>query len=149
MELWLIMKFYEHGCLADYLIENTVPQTTVIRILKCIADALEYLHQPFNTYWGFNHGGIAHRDLKPRNILMKDKLGNCAITDFGLSLVKSDFLDGNDSIKIQVGTKRYMAPEILNCSIVSTELHSFCMADIYSYGLLMWEVLRRSEGEGQ
>ncbi|XP_064388637.1 bone morphogenetic protein receptor type-1B-like isoform X2 [Halichondria panicea] len=148
-EFWLIMRYYEHGCLADHLIHNTLPQKKVFRILCSIADALEYLHHPFNSFFGGNHGGVAHRDIKTRNILLKDEFGSCVVADFGLSLGAEDLLPGSAPVKVQVGTKRYMAPEVLNNSVVTTEIQSFCVTDIYSYGLVMWEVLRRSEGEGE
>ncbi len=147
-EFWLIMRYYEHGCLADHLIDNTLPQKKVLCILRSIADALEYLHHPFKSFYGPNHGGVAHRDIKTRNILLKDEIGNCVVADFGLALVAKDFLPESAPVKVQVGTKRYMAPEVLNNSIMTTEIQSFCVTDIYSYGLVMWEVLRRSEGEG-
>ena len=142
------MRYYEHGSLADHLIHNTLPQKKVFRILCSIADALEYLHHPFKSFFGRNHEGIAHRDIKPSNILLKDEFGSCVVADFGLSLGAEDLLPGSAPVKVQVGTKRYMSPEVLNNSVVTTEIQSFCVTDIYCYGLVMWEVLRRSEGEG-
>ena len=47
--------------------------------------------------------------------------------------------------KVQVGTKRYMAPEILENNLDSADFDNFCRADIYSLGLIFWEVLERTE----
>ncbi len=44
------------------------------------------------------------------------------MADFGLLLVAKDFLPGSAPVKVQVGTKRYMAPEVLDNSIVTTEI---------------------------
>ena len=147
-EFWLIMRYYEHGCLANHLIHNTLSQKKVLRILCSIADALEYLHHPFKSFFGRNHEGIAHRDIKTSNILLKDEFGSCVVADFDLSLGAEDLIPGSAPVKVQVGTKQYMAPEVLNNSVLTTEIQSFCVTDIYCYGLVMWEVLRRSEGEG-
>jgi hypothetical protein len=45
-----------------------------------------------------------------------------------------------------VGTRRYMAPEILCESLDAASLDSFKAADIYSLGLVLWEIGRRTAG---
>ncbi len=119
-----------------------------MNILSSIANALEYLHQPINTHYGSNHTGVAHRDLKTRNILIKDQFCNCVLADFGFSLSKDDIISPNEPIRAQVGTRRYMAPEVLSNSVATNNLQAFCSTDIYSYALVMWEVLWRAEQEG-
>ena len=42
------------------------------------------------------------------------------------------------------GTKRYMAPEVLNETINKYNFDSYRQADIYAFGLVMWEVARRT-----
>ncbi len=144
----LVMKFYELGCLADYLDHHTISKHQMLNILQSVADAIEFLHHPFYTHFGKNHNGIAHRDLKTRNILVADNSGTCVVGDFGLSVMGDDFVKDAD-IKIQVGTKRYMAPEVLGMTLSPIEFCSFCLADIYGYGLVMWEVMQRVEIDGQ
>ncbi len=143
------MRYYDHGCLADHLMHHTVSREKALRILSNIANALEYLHHPISTHYGPNHSGVAHRDIKTGNVLMKDQFGNCVLADFGLSLDKNDVISPKNPIKVQVGTKRYMAPEVLNNSVATNDLQAFCSTDIYSYGLIMWEVLWRAEREGE
>ncbi|KAM4029028.1 TGF-beta receptor type-1 isoform 2-T2 [Anomaloglossus baeobatrachus] len=86
---------------------------------------------------------IAHRDLKSKNILVK-KNGTCCIADLGLA-VRHD--SATDTIDIapnhRVGTKRYMAPEVLDDSINMKHFESFKRADIYAMGLVFWEIARR------
>lgn len=52
-----------------------------------------------------------------------------------------------DSVDIapnhRVGTKRYMAPEVLDESINMHHFESFKRADVYALGLVLWEVARR------
>lgn len=47
------------------------------------------------------------------------------------------------SIYIQAGTKRYMSPEILQGSITFHQ-ESLIKADMYSIGLVMWEMFSRT-----
>ena len=41
------------------------------------------------------------------------------------------------------GTKRYMAPEVLDETLHSYHFESFKQADMYSFGLVLWEIARR------
>ena len=43
----------------------------------------------------------------------------------------------------RVGTKRYMAPEVLDESLNNNSFAAFKAADIYSMGLVFWEACRR------
>ncbi|KAJ0068466.1 hypothetical protein NL108_008413 [Boleophthalmus pectinirostris] len=92
--------------------------------------------------------GIAHRDLKSKNILVK-KNCTCAIADLGLA-VRHD--SASDTIDIapnqRVGTKRYMAPEVLDETINMRHFDSFKCADIYALGLVYWEIARRCNTGG-
>jgi len=76
-----------------------------------IATGLAHLHMEIVGTQG--KPAIAHRDLKSKNILVKTN-GTCAIGDLGLA-VRHDVI--TDTVDIQlnnrVGTKRYMAPEVI------------------------------------
>ncbi len=91
---------------------------------------------------------IAHRDLKSKNILVKKDL-TCAIADFGLS-VKLD--TENDTVDLphnsKVGTKRYLPPEVLDESLNKNHFDAWKRADVYSLGLVFWEMGRRCSGQG-
>nr|SCC77930.1 BMPR_SD [Suberites domuncula] len=149
IELWLIMKYYRYGSLDRHIINNSITPVKAHRILYSITSALHFLHNPVNTSYGVAYGGIAHRDLKTPNILVEDERGNCVVTDFGLSVLADDFKPGAPPVKVMVGTKRYMAPEVLNGTINTNELDAFCVADMYAFGLVMWEILRRAETNGK
>lgn len=128
----IIMEFASKGSLADVLnkIQNfDGPQdysnTTRQKILIGVARGMKYLHDR----------NIIHRDLKPGNILLDDDF-HPHITDFGLS----KFYEVNHS-KSQsqiVGTLSYMSPEVIKGCQYGTK------ADVYSFGILMFEVLTDS-----
>lgn len=52
---------------------------------------------------------IVHRDVKPENIMISEA-GDPKIIDFGFS---RDTWGGKRQLKTMVGSKMYMAPEIL------------------------------------
>lgn len=78
--------------------------------------SIEYdVLQNILNFFDFPSGkpAIAHRDLKSKNILVKSNL-SCAIGDLGLAVrhdVKNDAVDIPSTHR--VGTKRYMAPEVI------------------------------------
>lgn len=59
----------------------------------------------------------------------------------------SDYLDiGNNP---RVGTKRYMAPEVLSEQIRTDCFESYKKTDIWAYGLVLWEIARRTVVNGE
>lgn len=63
----------------------------------------------------------------------------------GLAVIHSqshDYLDvGNNP---RVGTKRYMAPEVLDETIRMDIFESYKQTDIWAMGLVFWEITRRT-----
>ncbi|XP_074836230.1 activin receptor type-1-like isoform X2 [Carettochelys insculpta] len=145
-QLWLITHYHENGSLYDYL-QRTVLDTEACLSLACsIICGLVHLHvEMFGTQ---GKPAIAHRDLKSRNILVKNNR-ECCIADLGLAVMHSqdgDYLDiGNNP---RVGTKRYMAPEVLDEQIRTDCFESYKQTDIWAYGLVLWEITRRTVVNG-
>lgn len=50
---------------------------------------------------------------------------------------------------LRVGTKRYMPPEVLDETLNRSYFQSFIMADMYSFGLIVWEMARRCISGGE
>ncbi|XP_077348108.1 TGF-beta receptor type-1 isoform X4 [Lithobates pipiens] len=140
-QLWLVSDYHEHGSLFDYLNRYTVTVEGMLKLSLSTASGLAHLHMEIVGTQG--KPAIAHRDLKSKNILVK-KNGTCCIADLGLA-VRHD--SATDTIDIapnhRVGTKRYMAPEVLDDSINMKHFESFKRADIYAMGLVFWEIARR------
>ena len=83
-EFWLITEYHSLGSLHDYLKENHVSWQQMVKLCNCILEGLAYLH-------GENVElrkmcAIAHRDLKSKNILVKNGAQACCIGDLGLAL---------------------------------------------------------------
>jgi serine/threonine protein kinase len=81
---------------------------------------------------------VAHRDFKSRNVLLKSNFTAC-IADFGLALALNE---NPGDVHSQVGTRRYMSPEVLDGSINFTVEH-FLKIDVYACALVLWELLSR------
>ncbi|TMS21698.1 Activin receptor type-1 [Larimichthys crocea] len=91
---------------------------------------------------------IAHRDLKSKNILVTKEL-RCCIADLGLAVTHSqadNLLDVGNNPK--VGTKRYMAPEVLDETIQTDCFDAYKRVDIWAFGLVLWEIARRTYSNG-
>ncbi|XP_063239483.1 TGF-beta receptor type-1 isoform X6 [Bacillus rossius redtenbacheri] len=140
-QLWLVTDYHENGSLFDYLSRSTVEIAGMIRMALSIATGLAHLHMEIVGTQG--KPAIAHRDLKSKNILVKLN-GTCAIGDLGLA-VRHDVATDTVDIPLnnRVGTKRYMAPEVLEEAININHFDSFKRADVYALGLIFWEIARR------
>ncbi|EAX11442.1 activin A receptor, type I, isoform CRA_d [Homo sapiens] len=146
-QLWLITHYHEMGSLYDYLQLTTLDTVSCLRIVLSIASGLAHLHiEIFGTQ---GKPAIAHRDLKSKNILVK-KNGQCCIADLGLAVMHSQSTNqldvGNNP---RVGTKRYMAPEVLDETIQVDCFDSYKRVDIWAFGLVLWEVARRMVSNGR
>lgn len=137
----IVMIYYSEGSLLNYLRKLSLSWKQMIRLAYCITNGLSYLHSETNRD-GSPKISIAHRDLKSRNILVKSD-GTCVIADFGVSLrLKGKYL--KYARFPLVGSPRYMAPEILDGSIIQSDWHTaFKQVDCYGLGLLLWELTRR------
>ncbi|XP_007494255.1 activin receptor type-1C [Monodelphis domestica] len=140
-QLWLVSEYHEQGSLYDYLNRNTVTVDGMVRLALSVASGLAHLHMEIVGTQG--KPAIAHRDLKSKNILVK-KCEACAIADLGLAVKHDSALNTIDIPQNpRVGTKRYMAPEVLDDTMNMNIFESFKRSDIYSLGLVYWEIARR------
>ncbi|XP_051762969.1 TGF-beta receptor type-2 [Ctenopharyngodon idella] len=147
-QYWLIMAYYNMGNLQDFLAGHILTWTELCSLAGSIARGLAHLHSD-TTPCGTPKVPIAHRDLKSSNIVLKNH-SECALCDFGLalrldlSLTVDDFANSG-----QVGTARYMAPEVLESRVNLEDLESFKQIDIYSMALVLWEMISRCDVIGE
>jgi serine/threonine-protein kinase len=100
-----------------------------VRILREVAAALAYAHRQ----------GIVHRDIKPDNVLISDEFA--LVTDFGVAKALRDSaistnVDSVTTAGLAIGTPAYMSPEQ-----VSGDPHLDHRSDIYSFGILAYEMV--------
>ena len=146
----MVIEYHPNGSLFDYLQHQTLNPSQLHKMVYSIASGLHFLHQDIQSGQTDEKPGIAHRDLKSRNILVKLD-GSCCITDLGLALrnVISTGCVDNPPAHPRQGTKRYMAPEILDSSLNALLFDSYKLVDIYCFGLVIWELVRRCEVNGK
>lgn len=140
---WLVTEYYPMGSLYDFLLSNTMSMFDALRMAFSIANGLVHLHQEiFGTQGG--KPAIAHRDFKSKNVLVKND-GTCCIADLGMAVRYTSATDYTDlPSKARVGTRRYLAPEVLDNRLNLLDFEAVKATDIYAFGLVLWEMLRRS-----
>eukprot|EP00978_Attheya_sp_CCMP212_P028363 scaffold97816_cov59-Attheya_sp.AAC.1 len=113
------------GTWYEYILQsNRWPWQLVKRAASGAARGMAYLH-----------GGnppVLHRDLKSANLLLDDSY-TTKVADFGLSRLKAQ----ERSMTENCGTVQWMAPEVL------ANHHYAEPADVYSFGIILWELLSR------
>lgn len=124
-----IMPFVAEGMSLEEHIETmTTTPKMALKIVLNIALALQELA----------HEQIAHRDLKPQNIMVKQD-GSIVLLDFGLAKLYEDPLNPESP----VGTRRYVAPELLRSQsqrpLVSGD--AIGKSDVYSLGKIFSDLL--------
>lgn len=121
----LVLEYCNSGDLSESLQYQT-PPNFFWKIAKDVANGMSYLHRK----------SIMHRDIKPANILLDGDVagGNfCGkVTDFGVAVMHSGQSEEHTA---ETGTYRWMAPEVIR-----HESYSF-MADVYSYALVVWQLV--------
>ncbi len=107
---------------------GALPIPDTVSILRDVAKALTYAHEC----------GVAHRDIKPDNVLLSG--GSAVVTDFGvakaLSSARREQMGTLTSIGSSSGTPAYMAPEQ-----AAADPSTDHRADIYAFGCMAYELL--------
>ena len=94
---YIIMEYCQKGELFDYIVDKEkLSENEASMFFYQLINGVSYIHKM----------GIAHKDLKPENLLLtKDNI--LKIIDFGLS----HEYDGNILLKTKCGSPSYTAPE--------------------------------------
>ncbi|KAI1280684.1 Activin receptor type-2A [Halotydeus destructor] len=144
-EYWLITEYLEEGSLCDYLKTHVVSYEDLIKIAEGMARGLTHLHEELPASRTEKlKPTVAHRDFKSKNVLLKPDLTAC-VADFGLALVFHPNEPQNESLG-QVGTRRYMAPEVLEGAICFSR-DALLRIDMYACGLVLWELMSRCSAQ--
>ncbi|XP_069080392.1 TGF-beta receptor type-2-like [Pleurodeles waltl] len=147
-EYWIITAYHSRGNLKDYLSSHILSWMDLQKMAGCLVSGVAHLHSDCTTT-GTHKIAIAHRDIKSTNILVKNEK-ECVLCDFGIALRLDPSLTVDDFANSgQVGTARYMAPEVLESRVNLEDLESFKQMDVYSMALVLWEMVSRCEAVGE
>ncbi|CAF3390268.1 unnamed protein product [Rotaria sp. Silwood1] len=146
---YIILEYYNLDSLNNYLHSHKLSWSICYSFFASLLNAIDYLHYEDllpNDYLTSNRIRkpiIIHRDIKSSNILIKSNptLSLC-LSDFGLAKILPPILTPNDFI--QIGTYRYMAPELLELAITHTS-DALCKVDMYAVGLVLWEIVTQCQ----
>ncbi|XP_046386432.1 activin receptor type-1 [Ischnura elegans] len=146
-QLWLVTHYHVLGSLYDHLNNRTLTHHQMMKLCISAINGIVHLHtEIFGTQ---GKPAIAHRDIKSKNILVRLN-GTCVIADFGLAVTHTQTTGELDvGQNTRVGTKRYMSPEVLDQQINPECFESYRRVDIYAFGLVLWEICRRTISNGR
>ncbi|KAL9321203.1 hypothetical protein ACSQ67_013042 [Phaseolus vulgaris] len=119
----IITEYLSEGSLRAYLHKlerQTISLEKLLTFALDIARGMEYIHSQ----------GVIHRDLKPENILINEDY-RLKIADFGIACEEASC----DLLADDPGTYRWMAPEMIKQKSYGKKV------DVYSFGLILWEML--------
>jgi hypothetical protein len=111
------------GTLYDYIHSPKCSPTKLMKYALETARGIEYMHA----------NGLIHRDIKSPNVLIS-KDDRAVLSDFGLSRYISS------EMSYEIGTIQWMAPEVMK----STGTTYTIAADVYAFGIMLWEMAAKS-----
>lgn len=142
----IVMEYMPKGSLHDLIINKTdLSWNLRTDMMKQMSRGLDYVH---------SQGGL-HRDIKSKNILV-DENYNVKLADFGISQIQAttnkirNERSRAGSLKVPhdgSGTIKWMAPELFEKIDKDTKKQPVFnrKCDIYSLGIVMWELAAQEE----
>jgi serine/threonine protein kinase len=124
--LCLVMEYCDKGSLFEILHDQSqsIDFTRILHVLVSACKGMMYLH--------LHDPPILHRDLKSLNLLV-DGDWNLKVADFGLT----DFKQEGKVANLEMGSPYWQAPEAMESQLFSEA------SDVYSFGIIMWEMFTR------
>eukprot|EP00307_Rebecca_sp_RCC1486_P006600 CAMPEP_0119413524 /NCGR_PEP_ID=MMETSP1335-20130426/5582_1 /TAXON_ID=259385 /ORGANISM="Chrysoculter rhomboideus, Strain RCC1486" /LENGTH=420 /DNA_ID=CAMNT_0007438323 /DNA_START=83 /DNA_END=1342 /DNA_ORIENTATION=+ len=129
-KVYIVMEHVAGGELFDAIVkQGQYTEMDARRIARTLCETIAYFHEK----------GVAHRDLKPDNVLLSDNSPGAdvatgiKIADFGLSKAACE---GEElAMRTACGTPGYVAPEVITRQPYSTQV------DMWSLGVIVYVLL--------
>lgn len=113
----IVMGYAGGGSYADWFAGQPKPLAEVCRVLRPIADALDFAHSK----------GVIHRDVKPENMMFMED-GTPWLIDFGIAArLRSESMATQGQFT-QSGTVSYMAPEQKSGEFQTAQTDEYALA---------------------
>ncbi|KAF2829600.1 hypothetical protein CC86DRAFT_172057 [Ophiobolus disseminans] len=137
--LGLVMEYSSLGTLKDFLLGPgmALSDEVLVSFIDQVAAGLDVLHAC----------SICHGDVKIQNVLVfaNGESWTLKVSDFGESTVISSE-DPAREVELSFGTPLLNAPEVrkaFNESNTLCSIEAAIRTDVFSFGLLIWEVMKR------
>ena len=117
--IYIIMEYCIDGDLSN-IIGKPIKENIVKYYFSQLVNALYYL----------NKNNIIHRDIKPKNILLKNNKKDLVLCDFGFARIKTI-----RRVKTICGSPLYMAPELLEQKTYTD------IVDVWAIGMILYEMI--------
>jgi WD40 repeat protein len=133
---YFVMELVRGIKITNYCDQNNLSTRQRLDLFAQVCGAVQHAHQK----------GIIHRDLKPSNILVtqRDGVPVPKVIDFGIAKATTDQRLTDKTVFTAfeqfLGTPAYVSPEQAETSELGTDTRS----DIYSLGVLLYELLTGS-----
>jgi len=123
---WFVMEYVDGVAVTDYCSRNHSTVDERLRLIRAVAEAVEYAHGE----------GVIHRDIKPSNIFVRDD-GAVRLLDFGIAkqLDPAGQPLNHTRTAMRSMTLAYASPEQIRGDTATTA------TDIYSLGVVLYELL--------
>jgi len=127
--VYIVMEFVAGGELFDAIVNRgSYTENDARQVTRTLCETIAFCHEK----------GVAHRDLKPDNILLKATSGSPSdikIADFGLSKTAGDGGFEAHMMRTACGTPGYVAPEVITRQPYDTQV------DMWSLGVIVYVLL--------
>ncbi|KAL9389955.1 hypothetical protein Peur_018560 [Populus x canadensis] len=128
-KIYLVMELASGGDLFSKIRKmGKLKEPAARRYFQQLVSAIHFCHQ----------NGVSHRDIKPHNLLLDGK-GNLKISDFGLSALKNEGVNGGFLLQTACGTPAFTAPEVM-----ARRGYDGSKADAWSCGVILFFLLSAS-----
>ena len=129
--IYLVLELLEGGELLNFIsAKESLGPKDCMRAMRCLLEGIDHMAEK----------KIMHRDLKPDNLIFKEKgrneFGTLKIVDFGLATVH----DIPEYLFKRCGTPGFVAPEVINAPS-NENIHYTPKCDVFSAGVIFYILL--------